>query len=239
MRVNLMCPAATFIYTAAVSMVRLFEDVEALSGGAPSMACTSMTPYHFAFQPQPLDGCPFTVYQSKLHYRPENDTVTVTLTVKNGNPRRTFRGFLIKAINPLTKHAIGQFREQFDIGVRRNCHAATHMSPGNKARIVLHWIPEEVDEQGHLVVFEATFVETFRKFFVGVQSTLQGRPAVDIVKKEKEEELHDHGMQMEKLTTNNKTKASVLKEVDVEDIDRRDYKNKPHKTTNNENTFWF
>lgn len=79
------------------AVAQLFGCAEALSSGAPSMACASMSPYHFAFQAQPLDTCPFMVRQSKLSYRPGgNDTVTVVLSVKLGHPRRTFRGFLIK-----------------------------------------------------------------------------------------------------------------------------------------------
>lgn len=57
------------------------------------MACSSMTPYHFAFQPQPLAESPFSVRQSKISYTPGNDTVVVALTSVKG---RTFKGFLIK-----------------------------------------------------------------------------------------------------------------------------------------------
>lgn len=86
----------TFAWSAFFTLVHHFQSSRGLPSGAPSIACSSMTPVHFAFQPQPLDHCNFTVRQSKLRYRSGNDTVTVTLTVQNEATREYFRGYLVK-----------------------------------------------------------------------------------------------------------------------------------------------
>lgn len=157
--------------------------VDALPGGAPSMACFSMRPLHFTFGTQPPAESPFVVRQDRVSYRANsNDSVTVTLTVGKGVVDRCFAGYLVKAINPDSGRAIGRFREDFGVQGRDHCHAATHTNAECKGFVKLLWLAEDVDEEDSYVVFEATFVESFRKFYVGVESVYRGRRAYDVVR---------------------------------------------------------
>ncbi|XP_022710809.1 putative ferric-chelate reductase 1 homolog [Varroa jacobsoni] len=229
----------TFAWSAFFTLVHHFQSSRGLPSGAPSIACSSMTPVHFAFQPQPLDHCNFTVRQSKLRYRSGNDTVTVTLTVQNETTREYFRGYLVKALNPLTNHAIGQFREQFDVRPRPICHAATHTNSNSKNEVVLSWIPDDADEQANWVVFEATFVETFRKFFVGVESTFRGKPARDVIQKEIGRKSHRSETESELSTKSSDSEGKKHSEPNASEPRVIDQSDTGKEKLQEDRTFWF
>lgn len=185
-----------------------FGWCHALPGGAPSLACYSMTPYHFTFQAQPLEESPFTVRQSKLAFVPGNDTVTVALTATKG---RTFKGFLVKAFNPVTNRTIGKFRSGFATASRDNCNAATHVDPEEKTFANLHWTSEDVYEDENYVVFEATFVETFKKFYVGVESVYNGIPARQEVETLRAQHSNDKNFGGDKASGGDKSSSHARK----------------------------
>ncbi|XP_003742600.1 putative ferric-chelate reductase 1 homolog [Galendromus occidentalis] len=159
---------------ALVLLCLFLECTVALPGGAPSFSCSSMTPVHFGFHAQPVKESPFAVRQSKLTYTPGNDSIVVALTASKN---RSFKGFLVKALNPISNKPIGKFRVETGVAGRDSCHAATHVDASEKKFEVLHWSADDVQEENNFVVFQATFVETFRKFYTGVESVIRGKNA--------------------------------------------------------------
>lgn len=54
---------------------------------------------------------------------------------------------LLKAMNPLNQHSIGQFQQDENVNIRSMCHGATHVDARDKSKVVLHWIPKNVEEE--------------------------------------------------------------------------------------------
>ncbi|XP_003748255.1 putative defense protein 3 [Galendromus occidentalis] len=146
--------------------------------GAPTVACSSMTPNHLDIEPEPLSSCPFEVTQSRIVYGNMSETITVTLATLPGS-QDSFRGFLIKAFNPLNGRSIGQFTATSDaVQILPQCHGATHTSRVGKKSVTLIWTPTDVEEGDPLVVFRTTFVQSFTHFYVGVDSKIDGESAI-------------------------------------------------------------
>lgn len=79
----------------------------------------------------------------------------------------------------MTGNRIGKFTPTSDaVQALDQCHAATHTSKIDKKSMTLKWEPADAQEEHPLVVFKATFVESFATFYVGVDSTIDGVSAV-------------------------------------------------------------
>jgi len=187
--------------------------IEALPGGAPTLACRTMVPVHYEFKAQDLSNSPFGLLQSERRYVSNEDHIAVSLYSLNSLPHsqdvkgngRSFRGFLVKAINPHTGSPIGEFEPKEGIKILDRCSAVTHSDNTVKKQETLYWKPsrEHVDpEAPNYVSFIATVVEDFRTFYVGIESrlfngTLAKRfdtdPPSKLVSNNKEDKVIDEG----------------------------------------------
>lgn len=88
-------------------------------------------------------------------------------------------------------------------------------------------------------MFEATFVETFRKFFVGVESTFRGKPARDVIQQEIGRKSHRSETESELSTRSSDSEGKKHPEPNASEprvIDQSDTgKEKPQE----DRTFWF
>ncbi|XP_048759187.2 putative ferric-chelate reductase 1 [Ostrea edulis] len=151
--------------------------VHAYSQGAGAQACSSLTPWHSANQPQ-TNPIPYVITVSKTSYRPL-EQVVVNIQACRGH---SFKGFLIQP--RLAQFAtqdvkIGVFGMYNDAPYKYTCpdtrngirgQALTHTSNEEKTKISIVWQAPRVP-QGH-VVFRATILQEYTTFWVAVNSPI-------------------------------------------------------------------
>ncbi|XP_046651952.1 putative defense protein isoform X2 [Daphnia pulicaria] len=176
--------------------------------GAPIAACEDMTPEHFVMPQESV--CPFT---SKLAREEMWSNGTVEVTLEHDSDE--FKGFFMMAFDGTGSDSspIGTFSSDLKgkgkaIDCRRDGtkNAVTHKDKSLKNSVVATWTPPE-DFDG-TVVFKATFVKSFDKYWVKQSSpTLIVKRAVisDNVK--------------EDSSTTKKPTVSTTKKPDVQESD--------------------
>lgn len=109
------------------------------STGAPTQACTTLTPNHgVAAQntPPPYHVVvPLQVQQGQ----------TMTVTIANREPGFTFRGFIIQARSVNTQAVVGRFLITNNMGTVAcptlpTDSVATHSNPSDKSSVALQWV---------------------------------------------------------------------------------------------------
>ncbi|KAK3595291.1 hypothetical protein CHS0354_010901 [Potamilus streckersoni] len=159
------------MYT-ALSLIVIFcaircRNVLGYSTGAPATACRDMVPRHGVIaQDTPV---PFLVEVSKTRYSP-NERIFVRI---RGCKNNRFKGFFIQprlAEYPDAAMFLGTFGRVggTQYACDQNGGVLTHIDPSEKESVTLVWMapPRPV---GH-VIFRVTFVQSYTKFWVGVNS---------------------------------------------------------------------
>lgn len=142
----------------------LFSSTQALQNGAPTSACDSLRPFHGGGIPPQTDISPYTVFAKQT-----GDVVQVSLGSSLGVP---FQGFVIQGRTP-NGQVIGTFQLPGGTsGHTIDCSGAadtvTHTNPDEKDLLILIWVPP-VGYEG-TVIFNATVVQHYNTFWVGIQS---------------------------------------------------------------------
>ncbi|KAM4640909.1 putative ferric-chelate reductase 1 isoform 1-T2 [Discoglossus pictus] len=144
----------------------LIAHVSGYRSGLISAACDTMEPNH-GFSPQTSVAL-YTVTASQSFFSP-GDKITVTLEGHSV----TFKGFLLQARSASGGNIVGSFTVTESDAQTLNCNgegsAVSHTNPNEKSSISAVW--SAPDGSGN-VTFRATFVQSFREFWVGVQSPL-------------------------------------------------------------------
>ncbi|XP_062597599.1 ferric-chelate reductase 1-like [Saccostrea cucullata] len=158
-------------------LVFMTSSVSAYSQGAGAQACSSLTPWHSANQPQ-TNPVPYVITVSKTSYRPL-EQVVVTIQACKGY---SFKGFLIQprlAQFSTQDVKIGVFGMYSNAPYQYTCpdsrngirgQALTHTSSEDKTKIRIVWQAPRVP-QGH-VVFRATILQEYTTFWVAVNSPI-------------------------------------------------------------------
>ncbi|EFX80443.1 hypothetical protein DAPPUDRAFT_318636 [Daphnia pulex] len=178
--------------------------------GAPIAACEDMVPDHFVMPQESV--CPFT---SKLAKEEMWSNGTVEVTLEHDSDK--FKGFLMMAFDGTGSDSspIGTFSSDLKgMGKAIDCrkdgtkNAVTHKDRSLKNSVVATWTPPE-DFDG-TVVFKATFVKSFDKYWVKQSSsTLRVKRAV----------LSDNVKEDSSATTTKKPTASTTKKPAVQKSD--------------------
>ncbi|KAM4719862.1 putative ferric-chelate reductase 1 isoform 2-T2 [Anableps anableps] len=121
--------------------------------GLVSESCFDMTPHHSG-SPQTTKSL-FTISTEQSSFTPGED-VKVSL---QGSGSGSFRGFLLEAREPGGQSAVGSFLNV----------AVSHSSASPKTNIQVTWKPNPA-ETIKTVQFQASFVQSYRTFWVGVKS---------------------------------------------------------------------
>lgn len=88
--------------------------------------------------------------------------------------------------------------------------------------------------QDNWVVFEATFVETFSKFFVKVESTFRAKPARSLIETEFDDISDDTTTESPTTPPMSEDDEHPVNEVEVEPIDEDTVTDKPKKNKSRE-----
>uniref|UniRef100_K1RDF5 Putative ferric-chelate reductase 1-like protein n=1 Tax=Magallana gigas TaxID=29159 RepID=K1RDF5_MAGGI len=164
----------TCVFTFLLSWTSL---ANAYSQGAGSQACSSLTPWHSANQPQ-TNAVPYVITVSKTSYRPM-EQIVVTIQACKGH---SFKGFLIQprlaqfATQDVKIGVFGMYSNapyQYTCPDTRNGvrgQALTHTSNEDKTKLSIVWQAPRVP-QGH-VVFRATILKEYTTFWVAVNSPI-------------------------------------------------------------------
>ncbi|XP_023194436.1 putative ferric-chelate reductase 1 [Xiphophorus maculatus] len=148
--------------------------------GLVSESCADMTPNHSA-APQTTTA-PFTVSVERSGTAPGGQ-VKVSLQGPSSGP---FTGFLLEAREPGGQSAVGSFLLGSGPARLLTCFqklnsAVSHSSASPKTNIQVTWQPDP-DRTVGVVQFQASFVQSYRTFWVGVKSpvlSLNGSQAAD------------------------------------------------------------
>ncbi|XP_076334880.1 putative ferric-chelate reductase 1 [Tachypleus tridentatus] len=156
------------MYLLAVLVYLFVSTVYGYPSGAPIEACESLIPNHGRNQPQQPKYSPFKITQSADQYAP-GDVVTVKI---EGSRDYSIRGFFVKAYDPVTKDAIGKFRDGEGLKTFNtdSCIGATHTDNKRKQSVVLLW--EAPQSKGH-VSFKVTVVKRFSEFYTNLEPILE------------------------------------------------------------------
>ncbi|XP_046452896.1 putative ferric-chelate reductase 1 homolog [Daphnia pulex] len=146
--------------------------IEAFPNGAPSSACTTMSPVHGypRFPPQ-VTPSPFQTEIPAGEYALMDKAVRLEL--RSQNEMSKFKGFLVMAFDKNNDaQPIGTFQLPSD-GKLMNCtadalDAATHTFNNEKQLVTVEWIPP-MNYLG-TVVFRTTYVQNVSTFWVKTES---------------------------------------------------------------------
>ncbi|KAK3611623.1 hypothetical protein CHS0354_018319 [Potamilus streckersoni] len=146
--------------------VVMVQEVRCHSNGAPSSACSDMTPRHHNM-PQSIPS-PYSISVSKNTYKPL-ENITVTLQANSGV---TFKGFLIQSRrDPNSDATIGTFI--IAPGTKNTCSSQaslTQLDSSLKRNLSLTWIAPSATDGN--VVFVATFVQNMSTYWVKVHGPI-------------------------------------------------------------------
>ncbi|XP_077561331.1 ferric-chelate reductase 1-like [Haemaphysalis longicornis] len=162
----------------ALLLVTLLSQwsAQAFPQGGPAESCDSMLPRHVYTAPKPAHESPYTFVASANRYSYQNvDGIQVEL---GGAP---FKGFFIAAMDPRTQKRIGSF-----LKVKGThpvtCSAVTHNDAHPKSHVSLLWLPPQNTPEGE-VVFMATVVESYSRYFTGLVAAVPAVPTLQYIKK--------------------------------------------------------
>nr|CAD7460611.1 unnamed protein product [Timema tahoe] len=142
----------------------------AYSRGAPDQVCQSMTPLHQGAQPQTPGTSPFLVTPALLQ---AGQGSPLKLMVSSPS-ELTFAGFFLQARDPRDPlEPLGTFTVVPGFAQAINCasgvrNAVTHVNSTGKKSLQFEWEPP-ADYEGP-IQFNATFVQDYSTFWVGVLS---------------------------------------------------------------------
>eukprot|EP00095_Tigriopus_kingsejongensis_P001362 maker-scaffold523_size146679-snap-gene-0.15 protein:Tk01362 transcript:maker-scaffold523_size146679-snap-gene-0.15-mRNA-1 annotation:"ferric-chelate reductase 1 homolog" len=137
--------------------------------GAPSSACTSMTPNHGGSSRASADN----PYELLLSASSTESDESIQVTLQGKEKGGVFRGFLIRALDD-QEQAVGQFSnfgpnsQGLICGSNGINNAVTHNSKVDKANITFDWTAPKVasGEANKRVKFAYSMVQTFSSYWV-------------------------------------------------------------------------
>ncbi|XP_078702809.1 putative defense protein Hdd11 [Branchiostoma floridae x Branchiostoma belcheri] len=156
-----------------VLLAPLLAVARGFGSGAPSMACTGMTPQHSPHSWQTV-AAPFQLTTDSHTYTP-GAPLRVTISGSRG-----FKGFMLQARSPFATGsnpvgAVGTFQDLPASARTENCFSAddtaTHVTGHDvKDSVTVTWVPP-ANLHGP-VALTATIVAEFSTFWVGVTTTV-------------------------------------------------------------------
>ncbi|XP_054162521.1 putative ferric-chelate reductase 1 homolog [Oppia nitens] len=151
-----------------VILIIICQLCQTFPSGAPVDVCDSLTPRHVGTRALNSNESPYYLVQSSNNYGDNNiDGRVKGIKVELGG--ELFKGFIIKAIDPLTGKPIGNW-VRFKGTDILPCSAITHTNPKSKRQASLIWVPYP-GTRGY-VQFEATIVRSFDEYYTGLVSVL-------------------------------------------------------------------
>ncbi|XP_069088359.1 putative ferric-chelate reductase 1 isoform X2 [Pleurodeles waltl] len=145
-----------------------FTRVSSYPNGEVSISCGSMLPNHGENAPQ-TDAAPYRILVSKSTFIPE-EQITVTLRANTG----PFLGFLVEARAVGGDFTVGKFAVTDSNAQLLDCNgvastAVSHTSRAPKSTVNITWT---APSGSGYVQFRGTFVQSFNRFWTGVQSQI-------------------------------------------------------------------
>ncbi|KAH6946589.1 hypothetical protein HPB50_014145 [Hyalomma asiaticum] len=108
---------------------------------------------------------------------PGEDCVNINVEL-GGAP---FKGFFIAAMDPRTQKRIGSFLKVKGTHPV-SCSAVTHNDAHPKSHVSLLWLPPQNQPEGE-VVFMATVVESYARYYTGLVAAVPAVPTLQYIKK--------------------------------------------------------
>lgn len=144
--------------------------------GGPAESCDSTLPRHVYTTPKPAHESPYTFVASASRYSFQNvDGIQVELG------GAAFKGFFITANDPVTQKRIGRFLKVKGTHPV-SCSAVTHNDAHPKSHVSLLWLPPQNVPEGD-VVFMATVVQSYSRYYTGLVAAVPTAQAVQYIKK--------------------------------------------------------
>ncbi|CAF1023798.1 unnamed protein product [Adineta ricciae] len=155
-----------FTYQLLVFVLICTEYVNNYPTGAPTDACSAMTPGHGSNTAQSCSAM-YTIQADKTQYYP-NDTVLITVSGATGS--NTFRGILLQARTLNGNQIIGTWTVVGSTTQALACNsvtnsAITHNSRDDKTSVQAIWTPPSTITETTTVI-KATVVSVYNTFFV-------------------------------------------------------------------------
>ncbi|XP_074597934.1 ferric-chelate reductase 1-like [Brevipalpus obovatus] len=138
--------------------------------GAPSDACSNLTPRHIGTKPRSGNNSPYSIhanYYSFGHDAPSQDGIKVRI---EGPP---FRGFLVTAVDANSGKRIGKFAKLQGTNTIEACSGITHADRRSKRAATLLWLPP--GEGSGTVSFIATVVRSFNEYYTPITAEFDHR----------------------------------------------------------------